>query len=173
MFKFITTFLLFSFSNAFNFQGATKPMGYFDPLGFSKDSSQQDTIRLREAELKHGRWGMIAATTIPLSETVQNTPAIHNFDNLSDVQKLLIVGAILAGELTLMKKGWKNPFDTTDNYFKFKDDYQPGDFGFNTLSSDSTIADELLNKELNNGRLAMIAAAGMIAQELVTGRTLF
>ncbi len=173
MFKFITTFLLFSFSNAFNFQGATKPMGYFDPLGFSKDSSQQDIIRLREAELKHGRWGMIAATTIPLSETVQNTPAIHNFDNLSDVQKLLIVGAILAGELTLMKKGWKNPFDTTDNYFKFNDDYQPGDFGFNTLSSDSTIADELLNKELNNGRLAMIAAAGMIAQEVVTGRTLF
>jgi hypothetical protein len=28
------------------------------------------------------------------------------------------------------------------------------------------------NRELNNGRLAMIAAAGMIAQELVTGEKL-
>jgi light-harvesting complex I chlorophyll a/b binding protein 1 len=28
-------------------------------------------------------------------------------------------------------------------------------------------------KELNNGRLAMIAAAGMIAQELATGQKLF
>ena len=29
------------------------------------------------------------------------------------------------------------------------------------------------NKELNNGRLAMIAVAGMTAQELVTGDKLF
>ena len=29
------------------------------------------------------------------------------------------------------------------------------------------------DKELNNGRLAMIAVAGMTAQELVTGATLF
>jgi len=29
------------------------------------------------------------------------------------------------------------------------------------------------NKELNNGRLAMLAAAGMIAQELATGKKLF
>jgi hypothetical protein len=29
------------------------------------------------------------------------------------------------------------------------------------------------NKELNNGRLAMIAAAGMIVQELATGEKLF
>ena len=29
------------------------------------------------------------------------------------------------------------------------------------------------NKEINNGRLAMIAAAGMIGQELATGNKLF
>lgn len=173
MFRLFSIFVLLSFSSAFNFQGATRPMGYFDPLGFTKDLQEPEIARLREAELKHGRWGMIAATAIPLSETVQSTPAIHNFDDLSDSGKLLIVGAILAGELTLMKKGWKNPFVGSENYFKLEEEYQPGDFGFKTLTSDDESANELLNKELNNGRLAMLAASGMIAQELVTGHTLF
>jgi hypothetical protein len=54
------------------------------------------------------------------------------------------------------------------------EEYQPGDLGFSLgddLTSDK--GKELLNKELNNGRLAMIASAGMIAQELVTSQSIF
>ena len=40
------------------------------------------------------------------------------------------------------------------NYFNLKQNYQPGNLGNYNMS---TISDELLNKELNNGRLAMIA----------------
>jgi hypothetical protein len=55
-------------------------------------------------------------------------------------------------------------------------DYDNGDLGFDPLRLRPESADEfkeLQTKELNNGRLAMIAMAGMIAQELVTGQRLF
>ncbi len=37
------------------------PVGYFDPLGFSKDSDPKQFMRRRASELKHGRVAMIAA----------------------------------------------------------------------------------------------------------------
>jgi len=57
-----------------------------------------------------------------------------------------------------------------------KTDRVPGDLGFDPLGLKPTDPVEfkaMQNKELNNGRLAMIAAAGMIAQELATGQKLF
>jgi len=55
-------------------------------------------------------------------------------------------------------------------------DHEPGDLGFDPLGlkpTDPAELKEMQTKELNNGRLAMIAAAGMIAQELATGNKLF
>merc|ERR1719387_3062294 len=40
--------------------GITPPMGFFDPWGLSTDSDEGTLLFLREAELKHGRWGMVA-----------------------------------------------------------------------------------------------------------------
>mmetsp|Transcript_22270 Transcript_22270/g.69826 ORF Transcript_22270/g.69826 Transcript_22270/m.69826 type:complete len:205 (+) Transcript_22270:23-637(+) len=40
--------------------GDCKPLGYFDPLGFSKDASPETMAKFREAELKHGRVAMLA-----------------------------------------------------------------------------------------------------------------
>jgi len=56
-----------------------------------------------------------------------------------------------------------------------KGDRIPGDFGYDPLGlkpkdTNSQEFLDLQNKELNNGRLAMLAAAGMLAQELVTGQ---
>merc|ERR1711953_451167 len=51
-----------------------------------------------------------------------------------------------------------------------------GDLGFDPLGlkpADPAEFLELLNKEINNGRLAMIATAGMVAQELVTKQKIF
>jgi light-harvesting complex I chlorophyll a/b binding protein 1 len=164
--------LLFSFISvgAFNFQGATKPLGYFDPFGFSKGASDNQLVRLREAELKHGRWGMVSALAIPIQESVTHTPSIHNYDLLPETTQGLLLWAITMAEFSYMLRGWENPFVGTNNFFKVKADYQPGDLGFRL--KDSMISDDLMNKELNNGRLAMIASLGMIVQELVTNKSI-
>ena len=60
--------------------------------------------------------------------------------------------------------------------WSIRSDHVAGDFGWDPLSLKPAGAAELAvmqTKELQNGRLAMIAAAGMIAQELATGEKLF
>lgn len=155
----------------FTFHGATAPAGLFDPFRFTETSDSNVVKRYREAELKHGRWAMLSALSMPIIESKTGVPAIHEFDNLSSNMQILIVLSVMAGEITVMKKGWKNPFvPNENNYFKLLDNYQPGDLGFGLSDvGDVTIYD----KELNNGRLAMIGSIGMIVQELVTGKPLF
>jgi hypothetical protein len=66
--------------------------------------------------------------------------------------------------------------EPVDRYRTVTDNRIPGDIGFDPLGlkpKDPKELKEMQTKELNNGRLAMIAAAGMIAQELATGQTLF
>ena len=51
-----------------------------------------------------------------------------------------------------------------------KEDYSPGDLGFDPLGIKPKDEEGLMvmqTKELNNGRLAMIGIAGMLVQELV------
>lgn len=154
--------------------GSTKPIENFDPLNFG--TTDEKIAIYREAELKHGRLGMVAATAIPLIESNTHTPAIHEFSNLPDSLQIGLVSLMFVSEFSSMFRGWKNPFqkDSTSNYFKLLENYQPGDLGFELATNlDTPKGRELLNKELNNGRLAMIAALGMIVQELVTEHTLF
>jgi len=57
-----------------------------------------------------------------------------------------------------------------------KSTHTAGDFGFDPLGLKPKEPKELMEmqtKELNNGRLAMIAIAGMVVQEAVTGQKLF
>ena len=51
---------------------------------------------------------------------------------------------------------------------------KPRDLGFSLVKDHGSLDEsERKNKEINNGRLAMIAALGMIVQELVTDQPLF
>ena len=67
-------------------------------------------------------------------------------------------------EFASMIRGWENP---TVKPFALKEDYQPGDFGLTLGVIDESLGTQM-DKELNNGRLAMIGMLGMMAQELAT-----
>ena len=149
-------------------RGSTPPFENFDPFQFSKDEKR--AVFFREAELKHGRIAMIAASTIPLVEQFTHKTCIHEFDNLPTNVKLLVIGTTFMSEFSSMFRGWENPVEKP---FTLRSDYQPGDYEFSTIDLTSEESGELLDKELNNGRLAMIGALGMIAQELVTNKPLF
>jgi len=175
MYIYFGLFLLLSYNvNSFNFNGFTKPLGYFDPLGFAKNKKPNELIKLREAELKHCRWGMISAVGIPMTELVTHQQAIHVLDHADIVTLTLFNTLVAATEMKSILLGWENPFTNSSNYFVMKNDYQPGDLGFNMkktfLDKDETF---MLNAELNNGRLAMIGSLGMIVQELVSNQPIF
>jgi len=123
---------------------------------------------MREAELKHGRLAMVASLLLPLSEQFSDSLGVQFFQENLDFVKLGLTFMFL-GEFASMLKGWEDP---TVKSFALKEDYQPGDFGLRLGVNEETLGTQL-DKELNNGRLAMIGILGMMVQELVTHQQLF
>jgi hypothetical protein len=165
--------------------GVTGPLGFFDPLGFSTDCEAGKLLFYREVELKHGRVAMLAALgllvgeqfhplfggdiDVPSYEAFQQTP-LENFWPA-------VVAAIALPEIFSVSS-FEEPKNLLQwsKTWRMKTDRQPGDLGFDPLGLKPQNYDEfkkMQTKELNNGRLAMIAAAGMIAQEIATGQKLF
>jgi len=160
--------------------GSTAPLGYFDPLGFSVDVSVGRLLFFREAELKHGRVCMLASLGIIVGENFHplfggdiDVPAYIAFQQ-TPLQLFWPVVLAAIGFLELPSiETFDFPFTAQ---WSLKKGRVPGDFNFDPLDlkpkNDKDLKD-IQTKELNNGRLAMIAAAGMIAQELATNRKIF
>merc|ERR1719161_3325455 len=167
--------------------GISPPMGYFDPLGFSTQLSTGKLLFYREVELKHGRVAMLASLGLLVGEQFHplfggniDVPAIFAFQQTPlETFWPAVVAAIAIPEIysvfTFEEPGGK--IGGGESWAMKTDvDRKPGDLGFDPLGlkpKDPAEFLEMQNKELNNGRLAMIAAAGMIAQELATGQKLF
>merc|ERR1712159_141473 len=84
------------------------------------------------------------------------------------------MGGIGIAETTRIQAGWANPYDGMDNVQRLKPDYTPGDLRFDPLGlkpEDPAEFRTMQEKELSHGRLAMLAAAGFMAQEAATGAT--
>eukprot|EP00529_Nitzschia_sp_RCC80_P001404 CAMPEP_0113482988 /NCGR_PEP_ID=MMETSP0014_2-20120614/23202_1 /TAXON_ID=2857 /ORGANISM="Nitzschia sp." /LENGTH=237 /DNA_ID=CAMNT_0000376521 /DNA_START=120 /DNA_END=833 /DNA_ORIENTATION=- /assembly_acc=CAM_ASM_000159 len=163
--------------------GAIAPLGYFDPLGFCSDRSLNGVKRFREAEIMHGRVAMMATLGYLIGENTPTiaygmavpAPTIAN-NQIPEVPGLVLFSFFLLiniAEALRANIGWVEP--GLGPLFTLREKYYPGDIGFDPIGLKPTNADDFANmqaKELSNGRLAMIAAAGMCVQEQVTHQTL-
>jgi hypothetical protein len=162
--------------------GAVSPLGFFDPLGFSKDTDLNTVKRLREAEVMHGRVAMMAAVgyligestpTIAYGMDVHHTIANNQLTEISVAVLFPFFFAINIAESFRASSGWVEPGDGT--LFSLRENYYPGDIGFDPFGLKPQDAEDfagMQTKELSNGRLAMLAAAGMCVQEQINGQGL-
>jgi light-harvesting complex I chlorophyll a/b binding protein 1 len=148
----------------------TPPLQHIDMFDTNFLAKNAEPAFVREAELKHGRLAMLAAVIIPVSEMFTDGLGINQFQSLPDNIQDYIVCAMYVFEMASIFRGWENP---NIKPFGLKYDYQPGDLGFGMWNPESEEDGDLMDKELNNGRLAMIGVLGMMIQELVTHKQLF
>lgn len=156
------------------------PYSFMDPLGFTKNKSVSEVKRIREAEVMHGRVAMMATVGYIIGESTPTifygTDVHHTIANnqLAELPNGLLLPLFLGinfAEAYRATKGWVEP--GSKSLFTIREYYYPGDLGFDPLGlkpSDTAKAfSDMQEGELNNGRLAMLAAAFMCVEEQVTG----
>mmetsp|Transcript_23058 Transcript_23058/g.41647 ORF Transcript_23058/g.41647 Transcript_23058/m.41647 type:complete len:566 (+) Transcript_23058:55-1752(+) len=140
--------------------GAMAPLGYFDPLGFSKVGDEAGFRNLRAAEIKHGRVAMLAA----LGAVVQHYIKIPGFESVpSGMTAAMSFPSCLGFLYILAVAGFLETKLWTESLEK-----EPGNFG--DPFGVNQYSQEMREKELNNGRFAMICALGIMSAELATGK---
>ena len=122
-----------------------------------------------------------------------NGPAIEQIPKLPPALWFGMTLGISIAEALRIQAGFANPYDgetrvqgeqlgaprtaypREDTTFqRLRPGYTPGDLGFDPLGlapTDPAEFRQMQEKELSHGRLGMLAAAGFMAQEAVTGQT--
>lgn len=157
------------------------PYTFMDPLGFTKNKSISEVKRIREAEVMHGRVAMMAFLGYIIGESTPTifygTDVHHTIANsqLAELPTGLLMPLFLGinfAEAYRATKGWVEP--GSQSLFKIREYYYPGDLGWDPLRlkpvDNADAFSEMVEGELANGRLAMLAVAFMCVEEQVTGR---
>jgi hypothetical protein len=157
-----------------NLEGWVGEEQEFDPVGFSDTF---DMRWLREAELKHGRVAMLATVGFVAQPYLGCFPGCElKADALAGFWAAppgaMATFLFCAGYLESTTYGGKitmlDMFEDTDR--------EPGDFNFGKDKLNGKTEAEVKDlklKELNNGRLAMMAIGGMVHHNLVVKGPLF
>mmetsp|Transcript_15223 Transcript_15223/g.28663 ORF Transcript_15223/g.28663 Transcript_15223/m.28663 type:complete len:265 (-) Transcript_15223:52-846(-) len=145
--------------------GVTMPLGFFDPLGFTKSGlmtfpgDSTGFKHLRTAEIKHGRFAMMASTGSLFAHFVkfpgfEDVPTgLKALDTAKGAEGFAFLVFLIAGHEAVTWKPQKG---------------EPGSFGDPFEWKQFT--PEMRSKEINNGRMAMFAVMGQIVAELQTGK---
>jgi len=166
------------------FIGAPASGGVFDPLGCLNDKTVEETLMFREAELTHCRVAMMGTAGYLVQShfapmfDMGDAPVIRHLDivlqdEIGMAGSAILLSAIFFSEIYRARTGWVEP---EVEMRSLRESYSPGDLKFDPLGlmpKDEAGMKAMQEKELRNGRLAMIAIAGMTVQELVTGQQAF
>eukprot|EP00930_Biecheleria_cincta_P059716 TRINITY_DN4543_c0_g1_i2.p1 TRINITY_DN4543_c0_g1~~TRINITY_DN4543_c0_g1_i2.p1 ORF type:complete len:248 (-),score=28.92 TRINITY_DN4543_c0_g1_i2:47-790(-) len=145
--------------------GVTAPFGFFDPLGLCPKDAET-FFEYRTCEIKHGRVAMMAS----LGAVAQHYVRIPGFNYTTWGEKMPAgIGAV-----------WSNPGTfgcvllvvlaaALEQVF-WREDAERGAGNYGDPLGLGQYNEDMRNRELNNGRMAMFSAAGIIVAELATGR---
>ena len=153
-------------------------------MNFLEKADDATALRYREAEVTHGRVAMLAVIGFLVGEKVEGSsflfdsqisgPAITHFFQVPNPFWEILVLAIGGLELNRAQIAFVSPADLgPEEAGKMRADHYPGDIGFDPLGlkpEDPEEFEMMVTKELQNGRLAMLAAAGFLAQEATDGK---
>merc|ERR1712127_640395 len=172
--------------------GVQPPVGFWDPLEFTKDGNRDNFLRRRAVEIKHGRVAMYAcigyfvpeyskfsgdlspSMGIKFSDVPNGLGAFSVVPLAGWLQIVAFCGFIENTGFTFNQRksiGWGKDASMTS------EKGEPGNFGlgwigaFNTIKPVPALRQRKLNAELANGRLAMIAIMGMLFQNGTFGTT--
>jgi len=146
----------------------------FDPLGLAKD--KETLIQYRLAEIKHARLAMLAAVAWPIQEL--ENPVLAKLLNLPNLVEETggRSPSVLNGGLEQVSAAYWTAImllaiviENIGND-RWGGTVQPGDFGFdplNLMPKDKVGANAMRERELTNGRLAMVAILGFVVQEFI------
>ena len=154
---------------------------WFPQAGFTKGKSELEVNRYREAELTHGRVGMLAAAGFLVQEKFHplfsgdGGPAIDQIPQLPVWLWFVMGGGIAAAEATRISIAFRElDGEKLKAESALRPGYVPGDLGFDPLGLAPTDPAEfalMQEKELAHCRIGMIAAATFLLQEAVTKQT--
>ena len=133
----------------------------------------------------HGRVSMLAVVGFLVHEKVHpvgfsDGAVLGQLDQLLSTETgvlnaSILLMAIFFAEVWRTRVGWVDADAVVVR--QLRPGYLPGKLGFDPAGVAPKLDEkgylDMQNKELNNGRLAMIAIAGMVVQELVTKQALF